>query len=86
VTAITYVAFSLGHDEVVEVSMRIMAGVSTKKAVCSSPQSEAGICNCEVPCPGYDSRENCPPLIVLAVLATQAEVGQSAGVPLATAV
>jgi predicted metal-binding protein len=30
-------------------------------------------CNCQEPCPGYDSRENCPPLIVFAVLATVAE-------------
>jgi hypothetical protein len=53
--------------------MRIVPGTLTKKKVCGSGQAGAGICNCDVPCPGYDSRENCPPLIVLAVLASQTE-------------
>lgn len=61
--------------------MRIMPRVSKKKIVCDAAQA-AATCKCAVPCPGYASREDCPPLIVLAVLATE----EDAVFPLATAV
>jgi len=64
--------------------MRIVPRVSTKKMVCGSPQQDAWTCSCTVPCPGYDSRENCPPLIVLAILASEETRGGF--VPLATVV
>jgi hypothetical protein len=64
--------------------MRIVPRVSEKKMVCGSPQQAAATCNCTVPCPGYASREDCPPLIVLAVLAS--EEARDGFVPLATAV
>ena len=55
--------------------MRIVPRASTNEMVCGSPQLDAWDCSCKVPCPGYASRENCPPLIVLAVLASEEKVG-----------
>jgi hypothetical protein len=67
--------------------MRIVPRVSTKKKmVCGSSHQDVATCNCTVPCPGYASRENCPPLIVLAVLVSEEEGRGAAVVPLATAV
>ena len=65
--------------------MRIVTRASTRE-MDGSPQKDAWTCSCGVSCPGYDSRENCPPLIVLAVLASQVEVWGAAVVPPATAV
>jgi predicted metal-binding protein len=42
----------------------VSVGPSSKHLRCAAP------CSLEGPCPGYGSRESCPPLIVLAVRET----------------
>lgn len=54
--------------------------LAKKKQACSARQQDASACNCTERCSGYASRVNCPPLIVLAVLATQAAVTLSKAV------
>jgi hypothetical protein len=61
--------------------MFIRPGIlAKKKQACSARQQDAATCNCTERCSGYASRVNCPPLIVLAVLATQATVSLSKAV------
>ena len=48
-----------------------MANMSIVSAIPASERSScAAPCTCEGSCPGYGSRESCPPLIVLAVRET----------------
>jgi hypothetical protein len=49
--------------------MFVMPRVLAKKKMCVAPQQDAASCNCGGRCTGYASQANCPPLIVLAVLA-----------------
>jgi hypothetical protein len=58
----------------VEVFMFMLPRVLTKKQTCVTSQKDAVSCNCGERCTGYASQTNCPPLIVLAVLAA-VEVG-----------
>jgi hypothetical protein len=52
--------------------MSIVPEVLAGKQACSAAQAKIS-CNCAGCCTGYATQENCPPLIVLALLAVQEE-------------
>jgi hypothetical protein len=49
--------------------MFIMRRALAKEQTCVASQNDGVPCNCSGRCTGYASQVNCPPLIVLAVLA-----------------
>ena len=55
-----------------EVVMSIVPEVLVGKQACSAAHAKTN-CSCEGCCTGYATQENCPPLIVLAVLAVLEE-------------
>ena len=63
---------------------RVSTEKTKKKRVCEARRQDAATCSCTESCSGYASRDNCPPLIVLAVLALQDEIQRIAAFPLVT--